>query len=255
MTHRKPFVGGNWKMNTNLASASRLAEEVSRSCSDFAQSCDVAVFPPFPYLLPASRVLNEAVHLGAQNVWHEPDGAFTGEVSIHMLSDLDVRYVLAGHSERRHVLGENDELVNRKVRAVLKAGLSVVLCVGELLDQREAGQTATVVLGQLNAGLAGVSSDELQRVVIAYEPVWAIGTGRTALPEDAQEVHQAIRKAAASGYDGRAAEALRIVYGGSVKGANASGLFAQPDIDGGLIGGASLDSGEFQAIVQAAVTA
>ena len=254
MSQRKAFVGGNWKMNTHRASAEALAANVAASCKNLSASCEIVVFPPFPYLLGVGQQLtnNPGVALGAQDVWHEPDGAYTGEVSTSMLKDAGVSHVLAGQSERRHVIGEDDALIHRKLKASLAAELNVVLCVGELLEQREAGQTEQVVLGQVEAALEGVPADQLTRVIIAYEPVWAIGTGRTASPDDAQAVHSAIRKAVASGYDDATAGALRIVYGGSVKGSNANALFAQPDIDGGLIGGASLDAGEFEAIVRAA---
>lgn len=276
MAKRTPFVGGNWKMNTNRASAIALAEQVAASCGELPKdACEVAIFPPFPYLDVVSQRLaaaDSSILLGAQDVWHEPDGAFTGEVSAAMLADLGARYVLAGHSERRHVIGEDDQLINRKVRAAIghrpsapadgptdgrhptaDGSLNVVLCVGETLEQRQAGRTEDVVLGQVRAGLEGVAAEDLPRIVIAYEPVWAIGTGRTASPEDAQAVHAAIRKALNSGYHGTLADSLRIVYGGSVKSSNAEALFTQPDIDGGLIGGASLDAAEFEAIVRAAV--
>lgn len=266
MATRTPFVGGNWKMNTNLATATTLAQEVASRCADSAHTSQVVIFPPFPYLAAVRNQLKSAadagqvapIHLGAQNFFPEPDGAFTGEVSLAMLADLGVQFVLIGHSERRHVIGEDDDLISRKVRAALDYQPSpqaepfrIVLCVGETLQQREAGQTETVVLNQVRTGLQGVAPADLDRIVIAYEPVWAIGTGRTASPEDAQTVHSAIRNAVASDYDGTMADSLRIVYGGSVKAANAETLFAQPDIDGGLIGGASLDAEEFAAIVRA----
>jgi triosephosphate isomerase (TIM) len=260
---RIPIVGGNWKMNTNRASAKALAEAVVAGAGDVggAVGCEIVLFPPFPYLALVGEVLRgSGIALGAQDLWHAPDGACTGEVSAAMLRDVGVTHVLAGHSERRHTPGlrEADELVSAKLRAALDAGLSVILCIGETIEQREAGRTEEVVLGQLRAGLHGVSAEEMRRVVIAYEPVWAIGTGRTASPQDAQTVHKVIREALGGGpggYDGGTAEAVRIQYGGSVKGGNAAALFAQPDIDGGLIGGASLDASEFLAIVRAAAEA
>jgi len=253
MAHRKPIIGGNWKMNTNLATGATLAGEVATGCRDLIDACDVAVFPPFPYLQAVGLALGQqGLILGAQDVYHESDGAFTGEVSTTMLLDLNVQMVLAGHSERRHVLGEDDELVNAKARAGLAAGLTVILCIGETLEQREGGQTEEVNVRQLRGGLAGVSAEEMRGVVIAYEPVWAIGTGRTATPEDAETAHRAIRGALGELYDGAVAEATRIQYGGSVKPENASALFAEEDIDGFLVGGASLKADAFVAIVKAA---
>jgi triosephosphate isomerase len=248
-----PVVGGNWKMHTDLASAVELADDVVAGCADVVERCDVVLFPPFPYLQAVGHTLgHHGLALGAQNVHWEASGAFTGEVSAPMLADLNVATVLAGHSERRHVMGEDDAQVNRKVLAALAGGLSVVICVGETLRQREAGAADAVNAGQLRAGLADVSAADLRRLVIAYEPVWAIGTGRTATPEDAQAAHAAIRSTLASLYDDSIAAATRIQYGGSVKASNAPDLFAQPDIDGGLIGGASLQADEFVAIVHAA---
>lgn len=254
MSTRRPIVGGNWKMNTRLESGAALAREVAGGC-DSIQGVEAMVFPPLPYLLAVSSVLRDRgskVRLGAQNVWHEADGAFTGEVSVGMLAECGVEAVLCGHSERRHVLKEIDQLVNAKMLAVLEAGMSAVLCIGETLGQREAGETDAVNARQLRAGLLGVEKDKLARVVVAYEPVWAIGTGKTATPEDAQSAHAAIRGVLRELYDDQAADAMRIQYGGSCKPGNAAELFAQPDIDGGLIGGASLKSEDFLAIVRAA---
>ncbi len=253
MATRTPIVGGNWKMNTTRASAVSLAETVATSCREHTATCDVVIFPPFPYLSAVGEALGDSgVQLGAQDVYHESDGAFTGEVSTAMLRDIGVNAVILGHSERRHVIGEDDALIHRKLLATLEADLLVIFCVGETLEQREAGQTETIVLGQLESGLTDVPASRLVQMVIAYEPVWAIGTGRTASPEDAQAVHACIRTAVASRYDDVTADSLRIQYGGSVKADNASALFAQPDIDGGLIGGASLDGGAFASIVREA---
>ena len=253
MPDRMPFVGGNWKMNTDLASACELADDVKALCAELAQSIDIALFPPFPYLMPVGKTLgHEAMLLGAQNVYHEPNGAFTGEVSTDMLNDLRVMCVLTGHSERRHVMGEDDELINLKTRAALDDGLWAVLCIGETLDEREAGRMDEVNLRQLRAGLDGVPAEQMRQVVIAYEPVWAIGTGRTATPDDAQAAHATIRGELDALYGEEIARSTRIIYGGSVKPANAEGLFNQPDIDGGLIGGASLVAEDFAAIVRAA---
>lgn len=251
---RTPIVGGNWKMNTTRATGVELARAV-RASAEGARGTEVVVFPPFPYLLPVGEVLRGGpVALGAQDVSDRADGAFTGEVSCAMLRDCGVSWVLAGHSERRHVIGETDEIVNAKARAALTAGLSVILCVGEKLEQREAGKTDLVNETQLRAGLAGVEGAALSRVVIAYEPVWAIGTGRTASPADAQNAHAHIRRTLGSMYGPDGANAIRIQYGGSVTAANARDLFAQPDIDGGLIGGASLKPADFGQIVGAAAS-
>jgi triosephosphate isomerase len=198
------------------------------------------------------RASGSKVMLGAQDVYFEPDGAFTGEISISMLKDCGVTIVLAGHSERRHVIGETDAIVNRKAKAALDAGLTVILCVGETLAQREAGQTDEVNRRQTVEGLKGITAEQMARVVVAYEPVWAIGTGKTATPADAQDAHKKIRAVLAALHGPAIAAATRIQYGGSMKGSNAAELLSQPDIDGGLIGGASLKVDEFMAIVRAA---
>lgn len=255
MAVRKPFVGGNWKMNLSLAEAHALARAVASALAGQAKA-DVAVFPAFPHLAEVAGVLtnipNNTVKLGAQDAYYQPNGAFTGEVSLAMLKDIGVQVVLVGHSERRHVIGETDTLVNAKLRAALAAGFEVILCVGEKLEQREAGQTDAVNGGQTLLGLAGVTALQMPKVTIAYEPVWAIGTGKNATPADAQNAHLAIRKVLALQFDSKIAQATRIQYGGSMKGANARELIGQPDVDGGLIGGASLKAEEFLAIVQAA---
>jgi triosephosphate isomerase len=243
-------------MNTDLARAVELAGEVAAGCGDLVAHCDVAVYPPFPYLQAVGRALgNHGVRLGAQDVYHQPNGAYTGEVSVEMLLDLGVRSVLVGHSERRHVLGEHDDLVNAKARAVLAGGLEVVLCVGETLAERQAGSTRQVAVSQVMSGLRGVPPEHAGRLSLAYEPVWAIGTGKVATPQDAAAVHRVLRLVIADLYGRDAAAAIRIQYGGSVKAKDAPGLFAEPEIDGGLIGGASLDPGQFLAIVRAAVEA
>jgi triosephosphate isomerase len=249
--HRKPFVGGNWKMNTDRASASALSREIARLGPD--AGCDVAVFPPFPYLLAVADALGDSgVLLGAQDAYHQDNGAFTGEVSIAMLRDCGVTTALAGHSERRHVIGEDDRTVNKKVLATLAGGMTSVLCVGETLEQREAGQTDAVNEKQTRLGLAGVKPEDMSRVVIAYEPVWAIGTGRTATPDDAQDAHVKIRAVVSQLFGDAVARSVRIIYGGSMKPENAPALMAQADVDGGLIGGASLKAADFGAIVRAA---
>lgn len=253
MTHRRPFVGGNWKMNLHAAEAAALAKAVAANTTA-ATAAQVVVAPAFPYLSQVSAaVAGSPVQLGAQDGYFQANGAFTGEVSLSMLKDVGVQWVITGHSERRHVLGESDELINRKNLAALAAGLGVIFCVGEKLEQREKGQTDAVNLGQVALGLAGVTAEQMSRVVIAYEPVWAIGTGKTATTADAQAAHARIRAFLEFGlYNAQVAQQVRILYGGSVKGSNAAELFAQPDIDGGLIGGASLKADEFKAIVDAA---
>jgi triosephosphate isomerase (TIM) len=254
---RTPIVGGNWKMNTTAATGRTLASAVADAADQegLGSRCDTAIFPPFVYLRELGEMLrgrSTAVMLGAQDVYFEKEGAFTGEVSVTMLKDCGVTIALAGHSERRHVIGETDEIINRKVRATLEAGLISVLCVGETLAQREAGQTDAVNRKQTVEGLKGVLAEQMARVVIAYEPVWAIGTGRTATPADAQDAHHKLRRLLAELYGQAVADATRIQYGGSVKGSNAAELFASKDIDGGLIGGASLKADEFLTIVRAA---
>lgn len=247
MSTRTPFVGGNWKMNTNAGVGTELASAIKGGSLG---GVDVAVFPPFVYLREIARVLDGSdVALGAQDGYFEPNGAFTGEISMDMLKDCGVSYVLTGHSERRHVIGENDTIVNKKTRAALDDGLGCVLCIGETLDQREAGKTDDINEHQCRAGLEGVGKQDLDRVVIAYEPVWAIGTGKTATPEDAQNAHAKIRELIASMYDQDAADSIRIIYGGSMKPGNAGELMSMPDIDGGLIGGASLNSDDFLRII------
>ncbi len=254
---RMPIVGGNWKMNTDLASAVELAEDVAAGCTpDVMARCDVVVYPPFPYLQAVGKALgHHGMTLGAQDVCPEPNGAFTGEVSTGMLLDLNAMMVLAGHSERRHVIGEDDVLVNAKVRAALAAGLSVTLCLGETMEQREAGRTRAVCLEQLSCGLLDVEAMQMRDVVLAYEPVWAIGTGRTATPEDAQQVHAVLRDALADLFDTQVAHATRIQYGGSVKPANAAELIACPDVDGFLVGGASLHADDFLSILRSVADA
>lgn len=249
---RTPFVGGNWKMNTGLKTGSALAREIAAGASTHL-ACEVVVFPPFPFLPATGEALGgKPVKLGAQDCYHQRDGAYTGEVSVAMLADCGVTHVLTGHSERRHVIGESDELVGKKTQAVLDAGLTCVLCIGETLGQREAGDTDAVNARQTRAALAAVTPDQVERLIIAYEPVWAIGTGRTATPGDAQAAHASIRALLADMFDQPIADATRIIYGGSVNAENAAELLAQPDIDGGLIGGASLDADNFTAICRAA---
>ncbi|UCD50917.1 MAG: triose-phosphate isomerase [Phycisphaerales bacterium] len=252
---RKPFVAGNWKMNMNSQTGVALAQGVAEGAADLAGgSVTVAVIPPFVYLPPVGQAVGSSgVAVGAQDVYFEEKGAFTGEISPAMLKDVGCTYVLCGHSERRHVLGESDELVNKKLLAALGGGLLPILCVGELLEERDASQTEQVVERQIRAGLAGVDAEKMATVTIAYEPVWAIGTGRTATREQAQEVHAFIRKLLAEMYSETLAAEIRIQYGGSVKPGNAKELMSEPDVDGCLVGGASLKVDDFVQIIKAAV--
>jgi triosephosphate isomerase len=250
---RKKFIAGNWKMYTTSATARELASAVARGLGAETR-VTVAVCPPFPYLIPVAEALRGSpVALGAQDVYCEKEGAFTGEVSPSMLLDVGCRYVIVGHSERRHVLGENDQLINRKTQAALAAGLHVILCVGETLAEREGNRTEAVLDAQLSGGLAGLTADRLAGLVIAYEPVWAIGTGRNATPEQAQDAHAFIRRRVGQMFGEKAASALPIQYGGSVKPDNAATLLSQPDVDGALVGGASLKADSFLAIVRAGI--
>ncbi len=253
MSTRRPFIGGNWKMNLHQGEAVDLALALADKIT--GDSVQIAVFPAFPYLLPVATVLHEKgapIAVGAQDVYTQSNGAFTGEVSLSMLQDCGVSTVLVGHSERRHVIGETDPLINDKVLAALEAGMDVILAVGETIEQREADKTDSINTGQLGYGLAGVSDEQMKRVTIAYEPVWAIGTGKTATPDDAQRAHMVIRQAIAFMFDQAVADGVRIQYGGSMKPGNAAELLAQTDIDGGLIGGASLKADDFAGIIQAA---
>ena len=253
MANRRPFIGGNWKMNLHKDEAIELALALADKVT--GDSVQVAVFPAFPYLLPVATILHEKgapIAVGAQDVYTQANGAYTGEVSLSMLQDCGVSNVLVGHSERRHVIGETDPLVNEKVLASLDAGMDVILAIGETLEQREAGKTDYINTGQLGYGLAGVTDEQMKRITIAYEPVWAIGTGKTATPEDAQQAHMVIRQAIAFMFDQGVADGVRVRYGGSMKPGNAADLLAQEDIDGGLIGGASLKADDFNAIIQAA---
>ncbi len=254
MAARKPYVGGNWKMNLNGREAKELATALADGFT-LGDQAEAAVFPAFPYLEKVGQALaakSSSIKLGAQDFYHQPNGAYTGEVSLAMLKDVGASVVLVGHSERRHVIGEPDTLINDKVLAALETGLEVILCIGEKIDQREADKTDHINTGQLGYGLAGVSEAQMARVTIAYEPVWAIGTGKTATPQDAQDTHKVVRQALSFLYNDDIANAVRLQYGGSCKPSNAADLFAQPDIDGGLIGGASLKADDFLAILQAA---
>ncbi len=250
---RKLFIAGNWKMNTSRSSAVELAKSLAKTLGSAAK-VDLAVCPPAVYLADVAAALKGTkIAVGAQNMYFENDGAFTGELSGAMLKDVGCRYVILGHSERRHVMGETDEMINRKVLKALADGLEPIFCVGELLEERQAGKTLEVVSTQTKAGLAGVSAADAVKVTIAYEPVWAIGTGVTATPQQAQEVHAMVRGLLAEMYNAEVAEKMRIQYGGSVKPGNAAELLGQKDIDGALVGGASLKAEDFVAIATAGV--
>jgi triosephosphate isomerase len=247
---RRPLIAGNWKMFLDIPGAGKLAEELVAGTKD-VKDRDILVCPSFPLLSRvAQAVEGSAVQLGAQNLYYEEEGAFTGEVSAAMLRSVPCTYVIVGHSERRHVFGESDEYVGKKVVSALKQGLRVILCVGELLEEREEGNTELVVKRQVEKGLDGVSEGELDDVIIAYEPVWAIGTGKTATPEDADNVHAYIRTVISKKYSKAASSVMRVLYGGSVKPENVDGLMAKPNIDGALVGGASLKSESFLRIIK-----
>ena len=244
---RTPLVAGNWKMNGGQS----LVASMAAALADYQGAADVVVCPPFPYLASAREQLPEAIGLGAQNVSDQTGGAFAGEVSASMLAETGCGYVIIGHSERRALYAESDAQIADKFAQVQAAGLIPVLCVGETLAEREADNTEAVVCGQLQAVIDAVGIAAFAKAVVAYEPVWAIGTGRTASPEQAQAVHACLRQSLAEN-DPDIAQSLRLLYGGSVKADNAALLFAQSDIDGGLIGGASLTADSFIAICQAA---
>ena len=252
---RGPFVAGNWKMHLKLGEAAALARGIAEAGPGTGGST-VVLIPPFTSLAAVGgAIAGSDVRLGAQDLYWEDQGAFTGEISGPMLADAGCAYVLVGHSERRQLFGETDETVQRKTRAALKAGLSPIVCVGEVLAERDGGRTLERVDDQLARGLGGISGEDMARVVIAYEPVWAIGTGRTASPGQAEEVHAHIRRRLGESYGIDAASCAIILYGGSVKPANSYPLFQEKDIDGFLVGGASLDAGGFVAIVKEALRA
>jgi len=247
---RRTLIAGNWKMNLNRSEAVELATAIASG--NTAENIDLLVCPPFVYLDAVGGALSSSsVTMGAQDVYFEASGAFTGETSTSMLADVGCKYVILGHSERRHVIGETDELVNKKVKSVLAAGLTPILCVGELLEEREAGKTMQVIESQFSGSFAGLTAEEVKKTVIAYEPVWAIGTGKTASPEQAEEVHADLRKLIESRYNSDVSQSVQILYGGSVKPDNAGDLMSRPDIDGALVGGASLKADSFLAIVNA----
>jgi triosephosphate isomerase len=245
---KRTIIAGNWKMNKTVAETKALIKEIAPLVA--GAKCEVVVCVPFTDLDIARKALRGTdIKLGAQNVHWAPKGAFTGEISAEMLKELKVEYVIIGHSERRQYFGETDETVNKRAKAALEYSLKPIICVGETLAEREAGKTAEVVIRQINGAFAGIEKLSLKRIVVAYEPVWAIGTGKTATPQDANETIAVIRKALRKLYGKTASRALRIQYGGSMNPKNATELMAMPEIDGGLIGGASLKAEDFAKVV------
>jgi triosephosphate isomerase len=253
MTMRRKYVAGNWKMNMTLAEAKALIEGIISKMPKDAP-VDLGVFPPFVLLNPLSEILKgQPIKLGAQNCYFEPKGAFTGEISPAMIKDTGAAAVIIGHSERRHIFGETNDLLKKKVIAALGTGLEVIYCVGETLEERQANETEAVLVKQIHEVLEPEVS--LDKVTVAYEPVWAIGTGQTATPDQAQEAQAFIRQEIKKLYNAQIAEALRIQYGGSVKAGNARELMTQPDVDGALVGGASLKVDEFVGIIEGTILA
>jgi triosephosphate isomerase len=249
---RKKIIAANWKMNMTCGEAAGYIEILLRELGTDNDKVEVVIIPPFTAIAKISELVSHAqtVKVGAQNMYFEKSGAFTGEISAAMLRELFVRYVVLGHSERRTIFGETDETVNRKTRAAHEAVLKPIVCIGETLAERDGGKVEKVLDRQIRGSLAGLSAKELTETVLAYEPIWAIGTGRTATPAQAQDAHAFIRKTLAKVWDGPTAEKVRIQYGGSVKPENAASLMSQPDIDGALVGGASLDPRAFAQIVK-----
>jgi triosephosphate isomerase (TIM) len=247
---RRPIIAGNWKMFKTVPETRAFFDALIPGILD-VEHCDIVVAPPYTALAAAVEEADGTrVSISAQNVHWKDDGAFTGEVSVRMIVESGCEYVIIGHSERRQYFGETDETVDKRVRAALAGGLNVIVCVGELLEQRDAGQASEVVRRQVEQGIGQLTSSDLSRIIVAYEPVWAIGTGRTATPEVAAEMHAEIRKILSDIYGKAAADGIRILYGGSVKPDNISALMKKEDIDGALVGGASLDPASFVAIIR-----
>ncbi len=249
---RRPIIAGNWKMNKTVKEALELVDDLKRELRDI-QDVDIVVCPPFTNLAEVAKIVQDSnIGLGAQNVYWQDSGAYTGEVSCLMLKEVGCHYVIIGHSERRSYFGETNESVNKKLKTVLKYNLTPIVCVGERLEQREASQTFEVVKDHVQGALKDVSAEEMKKIIIAYEPVWAIGTGRTATPDQAQEAHSFIRKLLKDLYSQDLADIVRIQYGGSIKPDNITDLMAQTDVDGVLVGGASLKLDSFVKIVKGA---
>ena len=250
MSRRKPIIAGNWKLNKTLRESIELVTLLKRSITDF-QHVDVVVCPVFTAISSVAEIVLESeIKVGAQDLYWEEKGAFTGEVSAGLIKDAGASFVIIGHSERRQFFHETHETVNKKTCAALKAGLTPIVCVGELLKERESGKTFEVLKEQLKGAFAGFGADDLKKMIVAYEPVWAIGTGKVATPAQAQEAHSFIRKEIAAAFGDEAAQAVRIQYGGSVKADNIAELMREADIDGALVGGASLEAGSFSDIVK-----
>ncbi|MBN3038449.1 MAG: triose-phosphate isomerase [Candidatus Omnitrophica bacterium] len=249
---RKPIIAGNWKLNKNIKETVELLEALKKELADI-KDVDIAVCPVFTSLVDAAKAIEGSnIKLGAQNVYWEDSGAYTGEIAPAMLKEIGCTYVIIGHSERRTYFGESNETVNKKIKAALVHGLLPIMCIGERLEEREQGKTFAVLEDHLQGGLEGISADDMLKIIIAYEPVWAIGTGKTATPQQAQEAHKYIRDFLKKKYNEDIAAAVRIQYGGSVKPANISELMAQEDLDGALVGGASLKVDSFSQIVKGA---
>ncbi len=247
---RKPLMAGNWKMHKNIPEAIAMVKELKPMIAD-VKDVDVLICPVFTAVYPlANEVKGSNIHIGAQNVYWEPKGAFTGEIAVNMLADAGASFVIIGHSERRQYFCETDETVNKRTKATLDAGLIPIVCVGETLQERESDNTFKVIEKQVRNGIKNFSKEEAGKIVIAYEPVWAIGTGKTASPQQAQEVHEFIRNIYSQMYGADIADKVRILYGGSVKPDNVSELMKQKDIDGGLVGGASLEASSFAKLVK-----
>ena len=252
---RKKIIAGNWKMNVLPSETAALVKAIAEATKDYTNVDIVCCTPAIDVPAAVAACAGTAVQPGAENAHWEPSGAYTGEISTGMLVDAGAKYVIIGHSERRQYFGETDETVNKRATAVIKAGLTAIVCVGETLAERDAGKVEEVIVRQMKEGLKGLSAAEAEKLVIAYEPVWAIGTGKTATPEQAQDVHAFIRATLAKLFGAETAETIRIQYGGSMKPGNAAELLAKKDIDGGLIGGAALKAADFAGIIQAAANA
>jgi triosephosphate isomerase len=249
---RKKVIAGNWKMNNDLSETQNLIAKLIADLGDEKLNCDVIVCPPYTSLSEANLLLkNSVIKLGAQNMYFEENGAFTGEISASMLKSTGCEYVILGHSERRTLFGETDQVINKKIIKALNSGLLPIFCVGETLEQRESNETNNIINKQITEGLKNITFAEMQKIIIAYEPVWAIGTGKTASPQQAEDVHAFIRGLVKSLYSNEIAEELVIQYGGSVKPDNAKELLSQNDIDGALVGGACLKSESFIGIIKA----
>ena len=249
---RRKIIAGNWKMNNDLNATQNLISNLAKSLNR-NENCDIIICPPFTSLSEAnSQIKNTAIKLGAQNMYFENEGAYTGEISAQMLKSAGCEFVILGHSERRAIFNESDSLINKKIKKAISSGLKPIFCVGESLEQREKGVTKDIIKTQVTEGLKDISAEEIKTLIIAYEPVWAIGTGKNATPEQAQEVHKFIRSLIKEKYSDEDAENMIIQYGGSVKPDNAKDLLSQKDIDGALVGGASLKADSFLGIIRAA---